>query len=124
MVFALQFRRDDELFDIILAQRVAELRIAKLGRADSLLLLFDPATALQGQPNRPFQVFVGNRLVRAGMNQFEQTANGLRYGILVSAAECPAESHPPLKGRGPAMASQPAPAFAKEVAYQAEMVRS
>ena len=65
MVLALQLGRDHELLDAVLAQRVAELRVAELGGADPLLLLLDPATALQRQPHRPFQVLVGNRRLRA-----------------------------------------------------------
>ena len=65
MVFALQFGRDDELLNAVLAHRVAELRVAELGGPDPLLLFLDPAAAFQGQPDGPFQVFVGDRIVRA-----------------------------------------------------------
>ena len=64
VVFALQFRRDDELLHAIVAQRVAEMRIAELRRPDALLLLLDAASALQGQPDAPFQVLFGDRACR------------------------------------------------------------
>jgi len=60
----LQFGRDDELLDAVLAQRVAELRVPKLGGADPLLLFLDPAAALQRQPDGPFEVRLGNRVFR------------------------------------------------------------
>ena len=57
------------------------------------------------------------------MNQLQQAADRLGHGVLVAATEGTAERHPPLKGRRPALAPQPAPALAEEVADQAEMVR-
>ena len=58
--FALQLWRRDEVLDAVVAHGVAELRVTELRRADPLLLLLDPAAALQGQPHRPFEVLVRN----------------------------------------------------------------
>ena len=63
-VLALQLRGGDELLDAVLADAVAELRVAELGAADALLLLLDPPAALQRQPDRPLEVLVGDRLAR------------------------------------------------------------
>jgi hypothetical protein len=98
MVFALQLWCHNELLDIVLTQRVAELCIAELGSSYPFLLFLHSASTLQRQPDRPFQVFIGDWFLGTGMHQFEQAANGLRHGVLVSAAECAAEGHPPLKG--------------------------
>jgi hypothetical protein len=63
VILAAKLGRDHELLDSVPAQRVAELRVAELGGNDPLLLLLDPAPALQGQPDGRFQVFLGDRLV-------------------------------------------------------------
>ena len=91
MVFALKFRRDHELLNAVLAERVTELRVAELGRSDPLLLFFHPATAFQREPHGPFQVVVRHRIIGRGMNQLEQPANGLADRVLVAATKCPAE---------------------------------
>src|SRR6185503_4466648 len=57
VVLALELRRDDELLHAVVAERVAELSVAELGRADALLLLLHASPNLQGQANGPLQVF-------------------------------------------------------------------
>ena len=52
-VLAVQLGRDHELLHPVLAHRVAELRVAKLGGPDPLLLFLDPAAALQRQSATP-----------------------------------------------------------------------
>ena len=105
MIFALQLRRDHELLHAVLAQRVAELRVAELGGADPLLLFLYPATALQRQPHRPFQVFIRHRVVGRRVHQLEQAVDRLDRRVLVAAAERPAERQPPLQYRNPVVAT-------------------
>jgi hypothetical protein len=71
-VLALEFRRHREFLDAMLAKRVAKLGVAKFRRPDTFLLLLDAVAALQGQAQRPFEVFVGNRLVQRWVDEFQQ----------------------------------------------------
>src|SRR5690606_7698384 len=70
-VVALQLRRRDKLLNAVGTHDVAEVRIAKLSSAHTLLLLFYAASNLHRNANSPFQVFVRNRGVRARVQQLE-----------------------------------------------------
>ena len=102
MVLAAKLGGDDELLDPVPAQRVAELRVAELGRDDPLLLLLDPAPAFQGQPDGPFQILIGDRLVGRRVDQLQQSTDRLADGVLVPAAQGSAEVDPAMQRQTPA----------------------
>src|SRR5207249_5708612 len=97
VVLALEFGRDHELLDAVLAERVGELRVAKLGGDDSFLLFLHTAAAFHRQPQRPFEVFFGNGQLGRGMDQLHQPADGLIDGVLIATAQSTTVSHSPLQ---------------------------
>ncbi len=56
------------------------------------------------------------------MDELQQAADGLLDGVLIPAAQGPAERHAALEHRRPALTPQPRPTFAEEVADQAEVI--
>ena len=72
LLVALDLRRRDELLDTVLADPVAEVRVAELGAPDPLLLLLHSAPALEREPHRPFEVLVGDLHLRIRVEQLEQ----------------------------------------------------
>lgn len=84
---------------------VREVRVPELRGADALLLLFHPPAALEGEPYRPLEIFVRNRLESVGVEELEQTAYGLLDGGGVAATEGAAEPDTAMQGRDPALGS-------------------
>jgi hypothetical protein len=56
----LDLGRCDESLESVLAHLIAEERVSELRAADPLLLFLYTAPALESQPDRPFEVLVGN----------------------------------------------------------------
>ena len=57
-VLAPQFWGGHEFLDPVQTHRVAEVRVAELGRSDALLLFLHTTTDFKGETYRPFQVVV------------------------------------------------------------------
>lgn len=85
-VFAIEFGRGNILFHSIVANGIAELRIAKLCRANSLLLFLDPSSALQCDSQGPLQHLIGDRNVWVWGHQLDQAADGFLDAGCVAAA--------------------------------------
>src|SRR5437899_1161297 len=58
LVLALQLGRRNELLHTFGPEVIAEVRVAELGRADTLLLLLHAAAAFDGQPHGPLKILV------------------------------------------------------------------
>ncbi len=122
-VVALELRCGDELLDAVGAHDVAEMGVPKLGGTDPLLLLLDAPPDLHGDADGPFQVFVGDRDIRAWVQELDQSADRLVDRIRVPARQGAAEENAVLQLAHPALVPKLAPAFGQEIADQAEVIR-
>lgn len=121
-VLALQLRSRDELFHPVQADHVAELRVAKLGRANALLLLLHATANFQGEAYCPFQIVVRHGDGRIGMEKLQQAGDGLIDRILIAAGKGAAEMHAPLEHVDAALRAKAREALRENVADEAEAV--
>ena len=99
MVFALQFRGDDELLHPVVAHRVAEVGVAELGSPDrfccSLTRRRDSSASRTAHSKSSSEIGTSG----SGIEQLQQSADGLVHGRRVAAAEGTAEHDPALERR-------------------------
>jgi hypothetical protein len=82
---ALQLLSGYKLFDTFSTQRVAELGVAELRRANALLLLLDAAADFQREANGPFQTFVAALSPGLGRSASEGRTDRLVDAVDVAA---------------------------------------
>src|SRR5262245_10572047 len=76
VIFALQFRRDDEFLHAFLVHLIAEMSVAKFCCSNSLLLFLNTTATFQRQAHRPFQALVRHGFFQTRMYQLQQPADG------------------------------------------------
>src|SRR5690606_26054260 len=96
--------------------------VAVFGGANSLLLLLYAATSLHPYPNRPLQVLITHLHRRIGIQQLEETADGLVDGVGIATTEGPTELDATLEDACPALNAKLVPALGEEVRDEPEVV--
>ena len=115
-------RRGDKLLDALGTGDVAEVGVAELALEHPPLLLLDPPTGLQRQAHHPSEVLVRDWHLGIREQELGQAADGLVHGLDVTPTQRATEMHPALHDGNTVSSAQPVPAFAEEVADEAEMV--
>src|ERR1022692_5077992 len=121
-VLAVKLGRGHKLLHPVIAHRVAELGITKLGGTDALLLFLDPSAALQCDPQRPLQHLVGNWSIWVWRHQLDEPANGFLGARRVAPAQGTTQVNAALEKVLPALAPQLVPALGQEIADKAEVI--
>src|SRR5262249_19783553 len=110
-------RRGYELLDPLVPQHVAEVGVPELRRANALLLLFDAASDLERDPERPLEILVGDARVCGWPQELQQPADRLVHGVDVAPAHRAAELVPTLNGREPGRPAELRHALGPEIRY-------
>jgi hypothetical protein len=112
-----------EPFDVVLPDAVGEVCVSELGGPNALLLLLDPPSGFEGQPDGPVEVLVRYGFQSVRVEELEQAADGLLNGGGVAPGEGVPEVDATVQGGDPALGPQAVPALGEEVAHEAEVPR-